>query len=160
MELLKEYLQMNARCKDLYIKNNEMIEDENLSFSELFENVSYDVDIVFPILVISPRKIGYKYWKDAIFLYMICEDNDVGVCNYIYANIATKYKKTQASIERAMRLCFENVMYNISKKESNFVIDYLKPVLLYPHNGELLVKLVKLLTSKDFQKIKRKLLNK
>lgn len=159
MELLKKYFETYSSYKEIYIKNNSMIEDKKVSFLELFENISYDVDIIFMTLLITPNKVGYKYWKDAIFLYVICEENDISICNYIYKNIAKKYKKTSTSIDRAMRLCFENVMYNIIKKESNFVIEYLKPSLLYPHNSEILVKLVKLIISKDFQKIKSKLFN-
>lgn len=159
MEILNEYLKMVASNKALYIKNNTMIENSNVSFSELYENVSYDVDIIFMTLCISPNKTGYKYWKDAIFLYLISDDEDVGMCNYIYANIAKKYKKTPSAIDRAMRLCFENVMYNTSKIKGNYITDYLKSSLLYPHNSEILVKIIKLITSKEFHKTKNKVFN-
>ena len=63
------------------------------------------------------------------------------------------------AIERAMRLSFENVMYHISREKENYIAEYLKPYLLYPHNGEIVTKIVKLISSKYFQNNKESFFN-
>lgn len=153
MKILEEYMQISLNYLDEYYKNNEAIKDVVSSF-ELFEFISYDSDIVLRALNVSPKRCGYKYWKDAIFLYIVYNKTKISICNEIYPNIARKYNKTARAIERAMRLCFEDVMYYISKMPNNFIGEYLKSSLLYPHNGEILAKLVSLIVSKNFQKNK------
>ena len=67
---------------------------------------------------------------------------------------AKKYGVTTMSIDRAMRRCFENVLYYITKNENNFICSYLKNSVLYPHNSELIVKIVELISSRRFQQKK------
>lgn len=156
MEVINEYLNITASYKDYYLKNNSFIEDKNITSKELFFYVSSDVDLVLSMLNVSPSKSGYKYWKDAIFISILSQKTNLSVCKEIYPAIAKKYSKTPMAVERAMRLCFENVMYYISKTQNNMVGDYLKSSLLYPHNREILVKLVELIVSKSFQENKNK----
>jgi hypothetical protein len=115
---------------------------------------SLDVDIVFSALNILPNKSGYVFWKDAIFLYLILGKQKLSVCNDIYPLISKKYNATTMSIDRAMRRCFENVLYYAAKNENNFICAYLKNTILYPHNSELIVKIVELISSKKFQQNK------
>ncbi|MBR7172513.1 MAG: hypothetical protein IKD36_01830 [Clostridia bacterium] len=157
METLEEYFEIEDSYRDLYLKNSNI--DDILSSSEFFSLISEDAEIVLSALGVSPSRSGYKYWKDAIFLYICYNKKNVGICKDIYPAIAKKYGKTPMSVERAMRLCFENVMYYISKNENNFIGEYLKSSLLYPHNGEILVKLVNLIVSKNFQKNKKTYFN-
>lgn len=152
MKVLDEYLQIELNYKDLYLKNSGC--EDILSSHELFEKICGDADIVLAALNVSPNRSGYKYWKDAIFLYIVYNKNQVSICKEIYPAIAKKYNKTSMAIERAMRLCFENVMYYLSRSHNNFIGEQLKSSLLYPHNGEILVKIVRLIVSKNFQKNK------
>ena len=103
---------------------------------------------------LSPNKSGYVYWFDAVFLNVVTEKRHVSICKDIYNVIALKHKTTAMAVERAMRLCFENTMYNLAKADENCIIRYMKNSLMHPHNGELLSKLTKLIISKDFQKQK------
>lgn len=156
MELLNEYLKVSSSYRDTYIKNNELIKD-NISIEDLYYHVCLDVDIILNNLNVSPSRSGYKYWKDAIFLSIINPKSDISICKDVYVLISKKYNKTYSAVERAMRLCFENVMYYISKSENNIVKKYLKNSLLYPHNREILLKLVELIVSKNFQSNKYKI---
>ena len=156
MEVLKEYLKVTSSYRENYIMSNSLIKD-NVGIDELYYHVCLDSDIVLNKLNISPSRSGYKYWKDAIFITIINPKMEISICKDIYMLIAKKYKKTYSAIERAMRLCFEDVMYYISKTETNLVSKYLKNSLLYPHNREILLKLVELIVSKNFQSNKHKL---
>jgi hypothetical protein len=60
-------------------------------------------------------------------------------------------------VNKAMRRCFENVLYYASKNEENYICLYLKNTLLFPHNSEIIVKIVELISSKKFQENKLKL---
>ena len=115
-----------------------------------------DMNIVFRILKISPNKNGYVYWLDAVFLNIITEKPHVSICKDIYSVIAMKYGTSQMAVERAMRLCFENTMYNLAK-DDNYIVSYFKNSLVFPHNSEILSKMTELLISKDFQQRKHKL---
>lgn len=158
MDLIKEYMKKSTSYKDYYVSNNEMIDKDNCSVDELFSNINSDIDLVLSMLNISLNKKGYQYWKDAIFIYILSEKLRLSICNEIYPVIAKKYNKTPMAIERAMRLCFENSMYYISKNNTNIFSEYFKDCLLYPHNGEILIKIVELISSKFFQKNKHKYL--
>ena len=92
-----------------------------------------------------------------MFLFILNNGEQISICNDIYPAIAKRYDKTAMSVERAMRMCFENAMYYSVKKEETFVYDHIKNYLLYPHNSEILVKLAELVVSKEFQKIKHSL---
>lgn len=156
MDCESTYLNLSRTYKDNYIKHNQLMNEENFSVESLFYNVSSDVDIVLNCLNVAPNKCGYLYWKDAIFLFILSNNTRVSICNDIYPAIAKKYSKTAMSVERAMRICFENVMYYASKRD-NYVCEYLKDSLLYPHNSEILARLVDLIVSKSFQENKHKL---
>lgn len=126
------------------------------TLQEMYVAVSLDVDIVFSALNILPNKSGYLFWKDAIFLYLMSSKKKVSICNDIYPLISRKYETTTMCVDRAMRRCFENVLYFASKNEGNFICTYLKNTILYPHNSELVVKIVELISSKMFQQNKLK----
>lgn len=154
MENVETYLSLNISYKDFYIENNPELKGKELSIEELYIAVSLDVDIVFSALNILPNKSGYLFWKDAIFLYLISGKQKVSICNDIYPLISKKYETTTMCVDRAMRRCFENVLYFASKNENNFICTYLKNTVLYPHNSELMVKIAELISSKKFQQNK------
>jgi len=154
MENVETYLSLNISYKDFYIENNPELKRKELSVEELYIAVSLDVDIVFSALNILPNKSGYLFWKDAIFLYLISGKQKVSICNDIYPLISKKYETTTMCVDRAMRRCFENVLYFASKNENNFICTYLKNTVLYPHNSELMVKIAELISSKKFQQNK------
>ena len=137
MECEEAYLNLVRTYKDIYMMNNEFMSEDDYSIEKLYHNISYDVDLILNSLNITSNRCGYLYWKDAIFLFILSNNTRVSICNDIYPAIAKKYSKTPMSVERAMRICFENVMYYASKSE-NFVCEYLKNSLLYPHNSEIL----------------------
>lgn len=158
MESCAEYLNFDTSYKNSYIKNNIEFKKGNPDIGALYYSIVFDVDIVLSQLGVSPSKHGYKYWRDAVFIYMINENPHTSICNDVYPTIATKYKKTVASVERAMRICFENAMYYASRGEKNFVTDYMKNTLLFPRNSEILCRLTELVSSSGFQKSKLNLL--
>lgn len=160
MEICNEYLNFDNSYKTNYIRNNEMIRKANPTTESLYYNIMSDVDMVLTNLSISPSRNGYRYWKDAVFIYLINENPSISICNEIYPVIATKYRKTKMSVERAMRICFEDVMYNISKRESNFITEFMKSSLLFPHNSDILCRIAELVSSHGFQKEKSKSLIK
>ena len=129
---------------------------EDQSIEKLYSAISLDVDIVFSSLNILPSKAGYVFWKDAIFLYIMSDKKKVSICNDIYPLISKKYDTTTMCIDRAMRRCFENVLYFATKNEHNFICSYLKNTILYPHNSELMAKIVELISSRIFQQNKLK----
>ena len=155
-KVIDTYLNLNSTFKQFYIKNNDLIVDENIGPEPLYFNVYHDTDIILRNLNVSPSKCGYAYWIDAVYLFLLSDKNRISICNDVYPAIALKYKTTPMAVERAMRLCFENVMYFTSKQTDNFICNYFKNSLLYPHNSEILVKLVDLLSSKKFQQNKLK----
>ncbi|MBQ8451447.1 MAG: hypothetical protein IJ538_01555 [Clostridia bacterium] len=154
MEFLDTYLSLNLSYRDCYIRNNAELRDKAVTDQMLYYNIHNDMDIIFNAIKLSPSKQGYRYWKDAIFIIILNDGKKMKICNEIYPAIAQKYDRTAISVERAMRLCFENAMYNNAKDESNFVFDYLKNYLLFPRNSEILAKLTELVMSKDFQRKK------
>lgn len=156
MENINSYFDLNVSYKDFYIQNNSEISNDEQSLKSIYYAVSMDVDIVFSALNILPSKSGYLFWKDAIFLYMILDKNKISLCNDIYPLISEKYNTTTMCIDKSMRRCFENVLYHISKNENNFICSYLKNIVLYPRNSELVVKIVELISSKMFQQNKFK----
>ena len=158
MENVESYLSLNISYKDFYIENNSELSKSKQSLEEIYVAVSQDVDIVFSALNILPNKSGFQFWKDAIFLYLISGKQKVSICNDIYPLISKKYETSKMCVDRAMRRCFENVLYFASKNENNFICTYLKNTILYPHNSELMVKIVELISSKKFQQEKLKAL--
>lgn len=156
MEDIESYLSLNISYKDFYVENNSELSKSKQSMEDIYIEVSLDVDIVFSALNILPSKSGYQFWKDAIFLYLMTEKQKVSICNDIYPLIAKKYKTTKMCVDRAMRRCFENVLYFTSKNENNFICTYLKNTVLYPHNSELIVKIAELISSRKFQQNKLK----
>ena len=156
MEDIESYLSLNISYKDFYIENNAELSKSKQSMEDIYIEVSLDVDMVFSALNILPSKSGYQFWKDAIFLYLMSEKQKVSICNDIYPLIAKKYKTTKMCVDRAMRRCFENVLYFTSKNENNFICTHLKNTVLYPHNSELIVKIAELISSRKFQQNKLK----
>lgn len=156
MENLDAYMSFENSYKQQYIQNNILLNSDS-NTTDILTCVHSDVDKVLSALNISPSKLGYKYWKDAVFLFVLYDKNPVRVCFDIYPVIAKKYNKTDISVERAMRLCFENAMYYVSKQEPNMISTFLKKNLLYPHNSELMIKITELIVSRKFQKEKQDL---
>ena len=156
METSSDYLNFDNSYKSNYIRNNRSIKNGNPDLETLYYNIMADVDIVLVDLGISPSKHGYRYWKDAVFIYLSSPNPQMSICNEIYPTIATKYGKTAMSVERAMRVCFEDAMYFTSKKEQNFTTEFMKSTLLFPRNSEILCRLTELVTSNIFQKEKIK----
>ena len=153
----EEYLNLQTSHKKSYIKNNEEISDENISSENLFYYIDDDLDIVFRLLRISPNKIGFKYWKDCIFMYIISETDKINIGRELYPYIAEKYAKSSTSIERAMRLCFDDSLYQLSKSNSNYVLSYMYDYLLFPQNSKILCRIAELICNKRFQREKRNL---
>lgn len=157
MESLDAYMNFESSYKQQYIQNNILLNSGSTTV-DILSCVHTDVDLVLSSLNISPSKLGYKYWKDAVFLFINYDRVSVKICTDIYPVIAKKYHKSDISVERAMRLCFENAMYYASKSEQNFISIFLKKHLLFPHNSELMIKISELIVSRKFQKEKQKLL--
>ena len=158
MDEIESYLNINITYRDYYIEHNDDIDkNEELTAEKFYICVSKDVDIVLNNLNILPSKSGYLFWKDAVFLYLFASKTKISICNDIYPAIAKKHETTTMCVDRAMRRCFENVLYYASKNEHNYICLYLKNTLLYPHNSEIIVKLVVLISSKKFQENKLKL---
>ena len=156
MNYLDEYLKLNVTHKMNYLKNNKLVGGDD-SVEKLFYNIDSDLDLILNALKVSSNKTGFKYWKDSVFIFILSEKIKVNICSEIYPLIAKKYSKSTTSIERAMRLCFENALYNISKSKSNFVSEYMKDYLTFPHNSEVLCKITELVCSYEFQSEKNKL---
>ena len=156
MNNLDSYLNISISNKDFYIENNAELSVEKQTIEQLYIAVSVDVDIVFSALNILPSKSGYQFWKDAIFLYLISTKKKISICNDIYPLISKKYDTTTMCIDRAMRRCFENVLFFVSKNQTNYICSYLKNNIMYPHNSELVAKIVELICSRKFQQNKVK----
>lgn len=156
MEFTKSYFKFKPTFKHTYLKNNNL--DESILAEDLFTKILEDIDIVLNVLKISPSKKGYSYWRDAILLSIVCEKDHLSICKDIYPMIAKKYNKTSISIERAMRLCFEDVLYN-AKHEKNYIFNYMNYFLINPRNSQLLIKMVELIVSSEFKRFKLSLLN-
>ena len=156
-EAIDSYLAMNFSNKYYYISNNPEIDEPKPSLETLFHLIKHDLNTVFRILKISPSKNGYVYWFDAVFLNIITEKPHISICKDIYAVIAMKYSTTAMAVERAMRLCFENTMYDLAKLDDNYIISYFRNSLIYPHNSEILSKITELIVSKEFQQRKHNL---
>lgn len=154
---INTYLNLNSTFKQFYIKNNDLIIDENIDPEPLFFNVYNDVEIILRNLNVSQSKCGYVYWIDAVYIFLLSGRNRISICKEVYPAIAQKYNTSPMAVERAMRLCFENVMYYSSKHPENYICSYFKESVVFPHNSEILVKLVDLMSSKNFQQIKLKI---
>ena len=143
MEITNTYLDFKPSYKYIYMKNNN-INPEEITTEDLFFRIYRDIDIVLNSLKISPSKVGYGYWRDAILLSIMSEKNHLRVCNDVYPVIAKKYNKTSISIERAMRICFGDVMDKITHG-CNEIVDYMEDAIFKPHNSEILIKIVELI---------------
>lgn len=150
-----DFESFNYSYKDLYILNNRALSGTDDSLKQIRDRIFEDVEFVLESLKISPSKFGYSYWRDAAYIFILSGKNHVSICNDIYPLVANKHGKSAMSVERAMRLCFENVLYYCSKADSNFVIEYFKNFLLHPHNSTILIKIVELISSSEFQKRKQ-----
>lgn len=159
MNNIESYLNLSVSYKDFYIENNDDLPNEDCQVQHIYSSVCLDIDIVFSSLNISPNKSGYQFWKEAVFLYLMSEKKKVSLCNDIYPLISQKYGCTKMCIDRAMRRCFENVLYYASKNQNNFICSYLKNHVLYPHNSKLMAKIAELISSRLFQRNKLNVLN-
>ena len=155
----EEYLGLDNSYKSIYIRNNTYYKNKNDSLENFFDYITNDVDIIFNDLKIPVSKIGYRYWVDAIFICIVNFDSTIQISKDIYPIIAQKYKKTWESVERAMRVCFENTLYENMKNNDSYIIQYFGNYLLYPHNSEILIRLVELIVSNRFQVIREKFYN-
>ena len=131
MDEIESYLNLNVTYLDYYLEHNEELSQETYSAEKLYMNVSGDVDIVFGNLNILPNKCGYLFWKDAVFLYLYFNKSKTSFSKDIYPLIAQKHETSVNCVDRAMRRCFENVLYYASKNEHNYVYSYLKKNLLW-----------------------------
>lgn len=155
MVVKDSYFKIGASTRAHYIKNNLLIRGSEVSDDELYENVSLDVELVLKELQISASRLGYKYWKEAIFIFIMHDMTNPKVCKEIYPAIAKKYNKSAVSIERAMRLTFEATLHSSEKMAVKTpVYIALKSLLLFPKNSVLVIKIVELITTKEFQKYK------
>lgn len=151
--LIESFYKYNITYISNYLKNNPCIDENNYTIEELIDCLDLDMSIVLHTLKISVNKLGYEYWKCAITLFFLKNSQKVNMNNDIYAHIAKKYDKTLGSIERSMRVCFENSLYNVSR-DKNLIIDFIAEDLIKPRNGELIYKLSELISSRQFQKNK------
>ncbi len=154
MDICNEYLDFDNSYKSCYIRNNNLIKISNPSVETLYQSVMFDIDLVLNELCVAPSKKGFRYWKDAVFIFLLNQKAQIRICKEVYPAIATKYGKTAMSVERAMRACFEDSMYNVSKKEQNYITEFMKSSLLYPKNSDILFRLIELISSQSFQKEK------
>ena len=152
MEITDSYLNFKPTNKYYYMKNNDI--DKAVDNEELFTRILKDTDLVLGTLKISPSKLGYNYWRDAVLISIMCEKDHISVCKDIYPIIAKKYNKSIISIERAMRLCFEDVLYRNVKFEENYVFKSLEYFLINPQNSKLLCKIVEVVISSEFKKFR------
>ena len=77
MDEIESYLNINITYQDYYIEHNDEIDKENLTAEKFYICVSKDVDIVLNNLNILPSKSGYLFWKDAVFLYLFENHNNI-----------------------------------------------------------------------------------
>jgi len=152
MDFKDIYLNFKPTYKYYYLKNNGILPG-SIPTEEIIARLMTDIDLILSVLKISPSKIGYIYWRDAIAISVFSEKDHLRICNDIYPLIAKKYNKTIISIERAMRLCFDNIMY-YPNKENDYVLSFMDFYLRNPHNSDLLMKLVELVVSQEFCRYK------
>lgn len=159
METTNTYIFFKPTYKDHYIKYNRDFNNKEADIDNLFYCINSDVEIVLNALKISPKKFGYDYWKNAVYINIVNGKNQVSICKDIYPVIAYNFNKSVSSVERAMRLCFESVMHDICEINDNYICNYIRKFLLNPRNSEILVKITDLIVSDDFQRNKYKLKN-
>lgn len=152
MENTESYLNFRPTHVDYYMKNN-YIDGNKITTDELYLRIMQDIELALRALKIQTSRIGYAYWKDAI-LYCILTDKDrLSVCYEVYPMVAKKHGCTTISVERVMRLCFENTLYYV-KNDTNYITSFMKHYLVTPHNGQLLSKFVELIISSEFRRFK------
>lgn len=148
------YLDFDNGYKSNYIKNHGLKDEKEESMEELYFSIIDDVNIVLNVLKIPSNKKGFKYWQDAVFIFISENSSEISICKEIYPAIAKKYEKTDRSVERAMRLCFENTLYNVSKYGKTPISNFMYNYLINPKNSEILCRLAELIVSKEFQEAK------
>lgn len=152
MENIETFLNFKPTHVDYYMKNN-YIDENKITTDELYLKIMQDIELALHVLKIQSSRVGYEYWKDAI-LYCILTDKDhLSVCHEVYPMVAKKHGCTTISVERAMRLCFENTLYCIMH-DSNYIITFMKHYLVTPHTSQLLRKFVELIVSSEFRRFK------
>lgn len=156
MESVNNYIMFNPTYKDYYIKYNRDFNNKEADMHNLYYCIYKDVELVLNALKISPKKFGYDYWKNAVYIYIVSGKNHISICKEIYPIIARNFNKSIGSVERAMRICFESVMHDICEITDNYICNYIRKFLLNPRNSELLVKITDLIVSDEFQRNKSK----
>jgi len=152
MEMTNNFLNFKPTHLYCYVKNN-YIDESKITTEELYMRILQDIELVLHILKVPTSRVGYDYWKDAILYRIVCEKDHLSVCHELYPVIAKKHNCSILSVERAMRLCFEETLYN-SKNENNYIISFMKLSFINPHNSELLRKFADLIVSNEFRRFK------
>lgn len=119
LRLLKQTIQSNKK-KICNFPNLPTSESPDTSIKKIEKRISTELDIIG----ISPKVIGRRYLLDAIQL--IHKDSSIKVCPII----ASKYQKTDASVERAM----QNAI-NQAWRTSN-IEDLCKNYTAHVHSGK------------------------
>lgn len=159
MVTANNYFDLGLSTRAQYIKNCSSLSGTEVSNEDLLTSVNSDMELILKELHVSANKLGYTYWKDAVFIFIMQDMKHANVCKDIYPVIGKKYNKSAMSIERAMRSSFESSFFFSEKQnEKNPVFIALRSVLLFPKNSELVVRIVELITTKEFQNYKRNLM--
>lgn len=157
MITVDDYMDYNMGYLPMYVQNNKVLNAENLTSKALYDAVRKDAEIVLYCLGVSPTKLGYLYWVEAVILMISSGKSHMNICKEVYPVIAKKHNKTSMSVERAMRFSLENSLYFCSTMEDNFVTKHFKVVLMAPKNNLILCEFAELICSEKFQKDKQNL---
>ena len=154
MENKRSSLDYILTYKDKYILSNKNLSQNSVTEKELYFNIISDADIILKKLGMSPHKVGYQYWKDAVAAYIISNKIHLNITKDIYPFLAEKYSKKVSSIERAMTICIDNVTYYTSKNEVNTLRDFIPNQIMFPKNSMILAIIVEILVTRRFQEQK------
>lgn len=104
---------------------------------------------------VPPNLSGYRYIKDAIELMLSCDDGaEHAVSKLIYPELAAKYHKTKASIEKAIRNAIEAAwMRGPERMRQTIFRNSLKDFKNRPTNTEFLATLAAYLSGWDFSMV-------
>ena len=137
--------------RENYIINSKDIDTKTVEDRELYYHIISDADIILKKLGMSPHKVGYQYWRDAIAIYILSDKIHLNITKDIYPILAEKYNKKVASIERAMTICIDNVTYYTSKNEVNTIKEFIPTQILYPKNSMILALVAEIIVTRKFQ---------
>ena len=154
-KILEEFYKYNITHMENYVKNNPEIDENNYTIDEVIHALDLDLNIVFQVLNVQFNRVGLNYWKSAVILLVLSKKEKLKMFADVYFHVAKKYGKSVCSVERCMRLCFEDTPY-FAFKDTNYIIDFMKSDLLVPHNSRILYKVAELISGKKFQDNKHK----